>query len=246
MVLCLVTSFVLMPWIVIFSVWGNILIARLDNSATCEYDQQASSYQMLYMISNYCLVFAYSMFLFAVQRGMIRFYTQVYYVASDDRSNHQRPDDPNANVNLCLGWKWSEVTHALAYSFFVIRVGKIGSIEEREYLQTERNRVKFLRMNEAITSVKFEKNLCFIIEDNNDLSESLLNKSGCEKKSIFKYTSCTICLSDFDQGDAVKILPDCNHTFHDSCLQTWLIKRFACPNCNLEIQTRNFAAISEV
>ena len=178
MVLCLVTSFVLMPWIVIFSVWGNILIARLDNSATCEYDQQASSYQMLYMISNYCLVFAYSMFLFAVQRGMIRFYTQVYYVASDDRSNHQRPDDPNANVNLCLGWKWSEVTRALAYSFFVIRVGKIGSIEEREYLQTERNRVKFMRMNEAITSVKFNKNSCVMIEDNNDLSESLLNKSG--------------------------------------------------------------------
>ena len=88
MVLCLVTSFVLMPWIGLFTVWGNILIAQLDNSVNCEYDEQAASYQMLYMISNYSLVFAYYMFLFAVQRGMKRFYTQVYFVSSDDRSNY--------------------------------------------------------------------------------------------------------------------------------------------------------------
>ena len=37
-VLFLVTSFVLMPWIVVFTVWGNILIAALDNTPTCQYD----------------------------------------------------------------------------------------------------------------------------------------------------------------------------------------------------------------
>lgn len=107
---------------------------------------------MLYIISNYCLVFAYAIFFYVVQRGMIRYFTQVYFVSTDDRSNYQPPDDPDIKVNWCLGWQWSQMTRALAYAFFVIKVGRIGSTEEREYLLTERNLVKFQRMNDVIMS----------------------------------------------------------------------------------------------
>lgn len=73
-------------------------------------------------------------------------------------------------------------------------------------------------MNSTILSLKYTRNSSFAIEDN-DLSETLLNASGVDKKAfVFKYSNCTICLSDFEDGDNVKIIPDCSHTFHDKCL----------------------------
>ncbi|MFO0116849.1 MAG: RING finger domain-containing protein [bacterium] len=31
-------------------------------------------------------------------------------------------------------------------------------------------------------------------------------------------------------------MPRCGHTFHDECLESWLQKRFRCPNCNTDIK----------
>jgi hypothetical protein len=56
-----------------------------------------------------------------------------------------------------------------------------------------------------------------------------------KKELLFKYKSCSICLSDFVQSDKVKVVPRCGHTFHDDCLESWLQKRFRCPNCNTDI-----------
>ena len=34
----------------------------------------------------------------------------------------------------------------------------------------------------------------------------------------FKYKTCSICLTDFESGVKVKVLPNCGHTFHGECL----------------------------
>jgi len=54
---------------------------------------------------------------------------------------------------------------------------------------------------------------------------------------LFKYKHCSICLTDFKQGEVVKVVPLCGHTFHKKCLEQWLVLRFRCPNCNVEIDT---------
>ena len=56
-------------------------------------------------------------------------------------------------------------------------------------------------------------------------------------RNSFKYKTCSICLTDFESGVKVKVLPVCGHTFHRECLEQWLVRQFRCPNCNKEIST---------
>jgi hypothetical protein len=60
-----------------------------------------------------------------------------------------------------------------------------------------------------------------------------------KKELLFKYKSCSICLSDFVQSEKVRVVPRCGHTFHNDCLESWLQKRFRCPNCNTDIMAED-------
>lgn len=43
--------------------------------------------------------------------------------------------------------------------------------------------------------------------------------------------SCAICLEDLMDGELCQTLPECQHTFHSSCINPWLIKTQNCPVC---------------
>ncbi|KAK6138141.1 hypothetical protein DH2020_028121 [Rehmannia glutinosa] len=42
---------------------------------------------------------------------------------------------------------------------------------------------------------------------------------------------CPICLSEFQEGETVKLIPYCGHVFHPSCIDTWLSSHVTCPLC---------------
>ncbi|CAK9165565.1 unnamed protein product [Ilex paraguariensis] len=42
---------------------------------------------------------------------------------------------------------------------------------------------------------------------------------------------CSICLSEFIDGEEIRVLGRCNHGFHVQCIQTWLSSRSSCPTC---------------
>ncbi|XP_074584731.1 RING-H2 finger protein ATL79-like [Curcuma longa] len=42
---------------------------------------------------------------------------------------------------------------------------------------------------------------------------------------------CAICLADFADGDAVRVLPGCGHGFHAQCVERWLVASRTCPTC---------------
>lgn len=44
-------------------------------------------------------------------------------------------------------------------------------------------------------------------------------------------TECPICLAEFAHGVKVRILPKCNHGFHVTCIDTWLLSQSSCPTC---------------
>lgn len=48
---------------------------------------------------------------------------------------------------------------------------------------------------------------------------------------------CSICLNDLDEGDAVRKLPGCSHTFHKSCIDLWMLRRADCPLCKCKVLT---------
>ncbi|VVB10177.1 unnamed protein product [Arabis nemorensis] len=44
-------------------------------------------------------------------------------------------------------------------------------------------------------------------------------------------TECAICLTEFSDGEEIRILPLCNHSFHVACIDKWLTSRSSCPSC---------------
>lgn len=44
-------------------------------------------------------------------------------------------------------------------------------------------------------------------------------------------SECVICLSEFTNGEKVRILPKCNHGFHVRCIDKWLSSHSSCPKC---------------
>ncbi|GMH16321.1 hypothetical protein Nepgr_018162 [Nepenthes gracilis] len=46
-----------------------------------------------------------------------------------------------------------------------------------------------------------------------------------------KISDCAICLTDFCDGDVLRVLPQCGHVFHVSCIDMWLSCHSSCPSC---------------
>ncbi|KMZ70137.1 E3 ubiquitin-protein ligase, ATL family [Zostera marina] len=48
-------------------------------------------------------------------------------------------------------------------------------------------------------------------------------------------SACSICLSDYDESDLIRILPDCKHLFHLLCVDPWLRLHPTCPVCRMSL-----------
>ncbi|XP_051114059.1 E3 ubiquitin-protein ligase EL5-like [Andrographis paniculata] len=46
---------------------------------------------------------------------------------------------------------------------------------------------------------------------------------------------CVVCLSAFEDGEELKRLPNCNHTFHAPCIDMWLYSHTDCPLCRTPV-----------
>ncbi|KMT09217.1 hypothetical protein BVRB_6g133190 [Beta vulgaris subsp. vulgaris] len=77
--------------------------------------------------------------------------------------------------------------------------------------------------------------------DGKKKSVSGLDKRALKTFPIVKYSKdvqiqglgseCVICLSEFNGGEKVRILPKCNHGFHVKCIDKWLSSHSSCPTC---------------
>ncbi|KAL7115900.1 hypothetical protein ACP275_04G210000 [Erythranthe tilingii] len=54
---------------------------------------------------------------------------------------------------------------------------------------------------------------------------------------------CPICLSEFREREAVKLIPYCGHVFHPGCIDTWLASHVTCPLCR---SAQLFKSVEEV
>ncbi|MFQ6646794.1 hypothetical protein Gotur_019867 [Gossypium turneri] len=53
------------------------------------------------------------------------------------------------------------------------------------------------------------------------------NEEGTESRC----TECVICLEEFKDGDSCRVLTNCNHLYHQLCMDEWLVKNSHCPLC---------------
>ncbi|KAI4336682.1 hypothetical protein L6164_015178 [Bauhinia variegata] len=58
-----------------------------------------------------------------------------------------------------------------------------------------------------------------------------LPKMAVAAESAAKLSDCAICLSELSAGDEIRVLPQCGHGFHVSCIDTWFGSHSSCPSC---------------
>lgn len=47
---------------------------------------------------------------------------------------------------------------------------------------------------------------------------------------------CAVCLETFKAGDKCRLLPNCGHSFHVHCIDSWLLKTPVCPICRGRVE----------
>jgi len=80
-------------------------------------------------------------------------------------------------------------------------------------------------------------------------SSTGLDEALIKSIAIFKYkkgdggsagvTDCSVCLSEFEDDESVRLLPKCSHVFHVPCIDTWLKSHSSCPLCRAAVFTFN-------
>ncbi|KAG6582503.1 RING-H2 finger protein ATL51, partial [Cucurbita argyrosperma subsp. argyrosperma] len=54
-------------------------------------------------------------------------------------------------------------------------------------------------------------------------------------------TDCSVCLSEFQENESLRLLPKCSHAFHLPCIDTWLKSHSTCPLCRSNISPTNLS-----
>ncbi|KAJ0015022.1 hypothetical protein Pint_20846 [Pistacia integerrima] len=54
-------------------------------------------------------------------------------------------------------------------------------------------------------------------------------------EGLVEGTDCSVCLSEFQEDENLRLLPKCNHAFHLPCIDTWLKSHSSCPLCRANI-----------
>ncbi|XP_028763584.1 RING-H2 finger protein ATL2-like [Neltuma alba] len=49
---------------------------------------------------------------------------------------------------------------------------------------------------------------------------------------------CAVCLSEFEEGQTGRVLPNCDHFFHRDCIDGWLREHSTCPLCRKVVKPK--------
>ncbi|KAH7859439.1 hypothetical protein Vadar_001132 [Vaccinium darrowii] len=59
---------------------------------------------------------------------------------------------------------------------------------------------------------------------------------------------CAVCIAEFEDDDALRLLPKCDHAFHPECIDAWLASHTTCPVCraNLKPSPNELGEVTEL
>ncbi|KAK3042940.1 hypothetical protein RJ639_001016 [Escallonia herrerae] len=52
---------------------------------------------------------------------------------------------------------------------------------------------------------------------------------------------CAICISEFEDANTLRLLPNCDHVFHPDCIDAWLASHSTCPVCRANLSPSELA-----
>ncbi|XP_010463804.1 PREDICTED: RING-H2 finger protein ATL51-like [Camelina sativa] len=81
-----------------------------------------------------------------------------------------------------------------------------------------------------------------------------LDESLIKSITVYKYkkndgfvesSDCSVCLSEFQENESLRLLPKCNHAFHVPCIDTWLKSHSNCPLCRAFIAGAEIVVVTD-
>ncbi|KAK9911521.1 hypothetical protein M0R45_035422 [Rubus argutus] len=82
---------------------------------------------------------------------------------------------------------------------------------------------------------------------NTGLEESLIKSITVHKykknDGLVEGTDCSVCLSEFQENESLRLLPKCSHAFHVPCIDAWLKSHSSCPLCRSNIAAPAIALV---
>ncbi|KAI3677168.1 hypothetical protein L1987_86789 [Smallanthus sonchifolius] len=64
--------------------------------------------------------------------------------------------------------------------------------------------------------------------------------------SAWDHCECAVCLGDLENGDMVRLLPNCKHLFHVKCIDEWFVGHTSCPVCRVPVVAPDDAICSSL
>lgn len=78
------------------------------------------------------------------------------------------------------------------------------------------------------------------IEANRVILFTRISSIKYDKSQHSHLDSCAICYTEYADGNDIKLIPKCNHAFHQECIESWILKarnrKVLCPVCRIDIQ----------
>merc|ERR1712086_582601 len=71
------------------------------------------------------------------------------------------------------------------------------------------------------------------VDDDDDIVNELVEEDEEEEKE--EGPECSICLGEYEKGDALVSLNPCRHVFHEECISAWTNQNTRCPLCNIDL-----------
>ncbi|KAK6805480.1 hypothetical protein RDI58_003265 [Solanum bulbocastanum] len=145
------------------------------------------------------------------------------------------PPPPNFTPKVTLPHSPNKQTVSIFLIFLIIVLGIAVYIFCAYAIHKFRN---------SRTSSQPEQQVVVGGEELSDIQTVGLQQSVISAITIRKYkkvegliegTECSVCLSEFQEDETLRILPKCNHAFHIPCIDTWLESHINCPMCRADI-----------
>ncbi|XAR62266.1 hypothetical protein NMG60_11016964 [Bertholletia excelsa] len=158
-----------------------------------------------------------------------------------DRDGSQSHQFPAWMLSLCL-------LVAITVTFITLRF-------LRKYCSNLNNNSRSATTNPQVVAVP-EEGGDFPDEDESPILDNPiwyirtvgLQQSVIESIAVFRFkkdegliegTHCSVCLNEFQEDEALRLLPKCSHAFHIACIDTWLRSHKNCPLCRAPIVCNN-------
>ncbi|XP_041023036.1 RING-H2 finger protein ATL51-like [Juglans microcarpa x Juglans regia] len=87
-------------------------------------------------------------------------------------------------------------------------------------------------------------------QTNQEDRPSSTSNSMVQLLPVFRYCketeqeTCAVCLCEFKEAEEIRVLPECLHLFHVTCIDTWLNCHSNCPLCRADTMPSRHAILS--